>query len=202
MSVQPDNVTNPPWILSALQQAWLLQLAREAIHFYLKHGKTMRVETAVPALLQPAGVFVTLRSLADGLTPKAARLRGCIGHVEADWPLAEVVASMAVKSATRDPRFPPVTLAELDQIAIEISILSPAEPVESIHQIELGRHGLIISDGYHRGLLLPQVPLTFGWTREEFLENLCRKAGMPRDAWHEAELSMFTTAVIEESAEG
>jgi len=74
--------------------------------------------------------------------------------------------------------------------------------VESIHQIELGRHGLIISDGYHRGLLLPQVPLTFGWTREEFLENLCRKAGMPRDAWHEAELSMFTTAVIEESAEG
>ncbi len=180
------------------QQQELLRLARTAIRHFLATGELPPVETSDPILQTPAGVFVTLRTRDDVSTPKNMRLRGCIGHMEADWPLAHVVAAMAVKSATRDPRFPPVVPAELDHIAIEISILSPLQPLEDVARIELGRHGLVISQGRHRGLLLPQVPLMFGWTREEFLENLCRKAGLPPTAWQEADLWWFETAVFEE----
>lgn len=184
--------------LTAVQQQELLRLARAAIRHYLETGKMLAVETADPVLQTPAGVFVTLRTLDDLPAPKAARLRGCIGHMEADWPLAQVVAAMAVKSASRDPRFPPLELAELDQVAIEISVLSPLQPLEDVARIELGRHGLYISHEQRRGLLLPQVPILFGWTRQEFLEHLCQKAALPRDAWREAELWWFETAVFEE----
>ncbi|MCA9875783.1 MAG: AmmeMemoRadiSam system protein A [Anaerolineales bacterium] len=184
--------------LTAEQQHELLQLARTAIQHFLETGEVLVVETADPVLQTLAGVFVTLRTRDDVSVPKNTRLRGCIGHMEADWPLAQVVAAMAVKAATRDPRFPPVVPAELDHIAIEISVLSPLQPLEDVTKIELGRHGLFISKGRHRGLLLPQVPIMFGWTPEEFLENLCRKAGLPPDAWHEAQLWWFETAVFEE----
>ncbi|MCB8987605.1 MAG: AmmeMemoRadiSam system protein A [Ardenticatenaceae bacterium] len=184
--------------LTAEQQHELLQLARTAIQHFLETGEVLVVETADPVLQTLAGVFVTLRTRDDVSAPKNTRLRGCIGHMEADWPLAQVVAAMAVKAATRDPRFPPVVPAELDHIAIEISVLSPLQPLEDVTKIELGRHGLFISKGRHRGLLLPQVPIMFGWTPEEFLENLCRKAGLPPNAWHEAQLWWFETAVFEE----
>jgi AmmeMemoRadiSam system protein A len=187
-----------PLALTAVQQQTLLQLARESICYYLETGEMLPTLPTDPGLQRPAGVFVTLRTREDLSIPRAARLRGCIGHMEADLPLAQAVATMAVKSATRDPRFPPVELAEIDQIAIEISVLSPLQLVEDVNTIELGRHGLFISNGRHRGLLLPQVPGMFGWTREEFLENLCRKAGMSRSVWQEGELWMFTTAVFEE----
>lgn len=184
--------------LTAVQQQALLQLARAAIRHYLETGEMLPVETTDPVLQSLAGVFVTLRTQNDLSAPKAARLRGCIGHMEADWPLAKVVAAMAVKSATRDPRFPPVALYELEHITIEISVLSSLLPVDDVAQIELGRHGLFISHGPQRSLLLPQVPIMFGWTREEFLENLCRKADLPRKAWREADLWWFETAVFEE----
>jgi len=184
--------------LTAVQQQELLRLARAAIQHYLETGELLTVQTDDPALQSPAGVFVTLRTHDDLSAPKNARLRGCIGHMEADWPLAQVVPAMAVKSATRDPRFPPVAPEELDHITIEVSVLSPLQLVTDVAQIELGRHGLFISKGRHRGLLLPQVPLMFDWTREEFLANLCRKAGLPGDAWREADLWWFETAVFEE----
>lgn len=181
-----------------VQQTQLLKLARQSIAHYLTTGETLRPNAADPALKQPAGAFVTLRQRPDGVTPKPARLRGCIGHVEGERPLLQVVADMAIKAATQDPRFPPVSLDELDDIRIEISVLSPLEPLADVNQLELGVHGLVIVSGWRRGLLLPQVPIQFGWTREEFLAGICRKAGLEPDAWQTAELFVFTTITFEE----
>ncbi|MBK8988811.1 MAG: AmmeMemoRadiSam system protein A [Chloroflexi bacterium] len=198
MAAQTNLDGGVPLRLTPAQGQTLLRLARAALRHYLAVGEMLPVEADDPDLQQPAGVFVTLRLRDDLLVPHAGRLRGCIGHIEPDWPLAQVVAAMAVKAATRDPRFPPLTLAELDDIAIEISILSPLQRVEDVSQIEVGRHGLCLQHGRQRGLLLPQVAVIFGWTREEFLQNLCRKAGLPWFAWREGELWWFETAVIEE----
>ncbi len=184
------------------EQGWrLLALARAAIGEYLAEGRVTVGETAVPDLQQRAGVFVTLRFRADGRQPKAARLRGCIGHVEPDQPLWQIVPLIAVKAATSDPRFPPLELTELEAVALEISILSPLEPVEDVASIELGVHGLVIESSWRRGLLLPQVPLTFGWTKQEFLQGLCHKAGLPLNAWRKARLWRFTTTTFEEESE-
>ena len=124
-----------------------------------------------------AGAFVTLH--------RSGQLRGCIGHIEADRPVADVVAQMAVSAATEDPRFAPVLAVELPAIDVEISVLGPLERIDprDPRQIEIGRHGLVIEQGRHRGLLLPQVATEWGWDRETFLCHLCAKAGLPRDAW-------------------
>jgi uncharacterized protein len=190
-----------PLTFSPTQQTTLLKLARHAIACYLSTGETHSPDLPDPALRQPAGAFVTLRQRPDGVTPKPARLRGCIGHVEGERPLLQVVADMAIKAATQDPRFPPVSLAELDDICLEISVLSPLEPLTDVNQIELGVHGLVIVSGWRRGLLLPQVPIQFGWTREEFLAGICRKASLEPDAWQTAELFTFTTTSFEETGD-
>jgi AmmeMemoRadiSam system protein A len=183
------------------QQTQLLKLARQAIAHYLATGETLLPDATDPALGRPAGAFVTLRQRPDGVTPKPARLRGCIGHVEGERPLNQVIADMAIKAATQDPRFPSVSLAELDGICLEISVLSPLEPLTDVNQIELGVHGLVIVSGWRRGLLLPQVPIQFGWTREEFLAGICRKASLEPDAWQTAELFTFTTTSFEETGD-
>lgn len=186
--------------LNDAQQQDLLLLARQAIEHYLKNKRFLENETEDPGLQQKAGVFVTLRTRWEPGLPhdEAARLRGCIGHMEADERLIKLVPVMAVKSAMRDPRFPPVTAVELPKLHIEISILSPLTPVVSVEDIELGVHGLVIASGMKRGLLLPQVPGMFGWTRDEYLEAICRKAGLRSSAWRSAELLKFTTQVFEE----
>lgn len=199
MSTQPKtNVQTSPLHFTPAEQTQLLKLARQSIAHYLTTGETLRPNAADPALGRPAGAFVTLRQRPDGVTPKPARLRGCIGHVEGERPLLQVVADMAIKAATQDPRFPPVSLAELDDISIEISVLSSLGPLTDVAQLELGVHGLVIVSGWRRGLLLPQVPIQFGWTREEFLAGICRKAGLDPDAWQTAELFVFTTTTFEE----
>ena len=202
MSTQlKTNVQTSPSRFTPAQQTQLLKLARQSIAHYLTTGETLRPEATDPALERPAGAFVTLRQRGDGFTPKTARLRGCIGHVEGERPLLQVVADMAIKAATQDPRFPPVSLAELDDICLEISVLSPLEPLTDVNQIELGIHGLVIVSGWRRGLLLPQVPIQFGWTREEFLAGICRKASLEPDAWQTAELFTFTTTSFEETGD-
>jgi uncharacterized protein len=199
MSTQlKTNVQTSPSRFTPAQQTQLLKLARQSIAHYLTTGETLRPEATDPALGRPAGAFVTLRQRPDGMTPKAARLRGCIGHVEGERPLNQVIADMAIKAATQDPRFPPVSLAELDDIRIEISVLSPVSPLNDVSQIRLGVHGLVIVSGWRRGLLLPQVPVQFGWNREEFLSGICRKAGLEPDAWQTASLFTFTTTSFEE----
>jgi uncharacterized protein len=187
--------------LTAEQGRRLLAMARAAIGEHLATGQVMVGETAVPDLQQRAGVFVTLRQKDDGRLSKAARLRGCIGHVEPDQPLWQIVPLIAIKAATTDPRFPPLEPSELDNVALEISVLSPLEPLDDVSGIELGVHGLVIESGWRRGLLLPQVPITFGWTKQEFLQGLCHKAGLPPNAWRKAKLWRFTTTTFEEENE-
>jgi AmmeMemoRadiSam system protein A len=188
--------------LNASQQHYLLRLARHAIAHFLETGGILRPPvTEESQLRQKAGVFVTLRTRPGAGQPadKAMRLRGCIGHMEADVALLDLVPVMAVKAATEDPRFPPVTAVELPNLHIEISLLSPLEPVTDVENIEVGVHGLVIISGLRRGLLLPDVPRMFGWSREDYLAGICRKAGLPDDAWRYADLLTFTTQVFEEA---
>ena len=126
-------------------------------------------------------------------------LRGCIGHTRADVPLYQAVQQMAVAAATSDPRFPPLTPEELSDVTVEISILSPFRRIMDAAQVEVGVHGLMIYKDNQRGLLLPQVPVEQGWDRQEYLDNLCLKAGLPADCWREgATLYAFTALVFGE----
>lgn len=189
--------------LAAAQRRELLRLARGAIRHYLETETIPTYQTDDPDLGQQAGAFVTLWQPADATAVSIhphGKLRGCIGHTQADQPLIQVVPTMAVKAATCDPRFPPMQLAELDNTAIEISILSPLTLITDLLQIEIGTHGLVIVSGWQRGLLLPQVPEPRGWGREEFLQAVYYKAGLPDGCWPaQADLFAFTTTVFDES---
>ncbi|MGC8764963.1 MAG: AmmeMemoRadiSam system protein A [Brevinematia bacterium] len=121
------------------------------------------------------GVFVTLTI--------HGRLRGCIGYIEGIKPLREAVKDLAIQSAFKDPRFYPLTKEEFSAIEVEISVLYPLEEVKDINEIEVGKHGIVMERGYYKGLLLPQVATEYGWNREEFLNQTCRKAGMEPYCW-------------------
>ncbi len=121
------------------------------------------------------GMFVTLTI--------RGRLRGCIGYVEGIKPLREAAKDLAIQSAFKDPRFYPLTKEEYSHIKIEISILYPLDEVKDISEIEVGKHGLLMERGYNKGLLLPQVATEYGWSKEEFLNQTCRKAGMEAYCW-------------------
>ena len=152
----------------------LLRLARAAIGSSL--GLHSLAEAGLGAGLQRlAGAFVTLHHL--------DRLRGCIGYLESDRPLVDVVARCAVSASNADPRFPPLARSEFPEITLEISVLGPIEPVADVNEIEIGRHGLIVQAGPARGLLLPQVATERGWNRETFLGYTCLKAGLASNAW-------------------
>ncbi len=167
----------------------LLALAREAIVAHLAHGPRPRLESG--AASKHLGAFVSLHGAGD--------LRGCIGYIQSDTPLGEVVARCAVSAAAEDPRFPPLTLDELNAAQIEISVLGPIEPVHDLDEIVVGRHGLIASQGYSKGLLLPQVATEYGWDRDTFLSHTCLKAGLRPDAWQKgAQLSKFEAVVFGE----
>jgi AmmeMemoRadiSam system protein A len=170
----------------------LLQIARDAIVAHVRRGAAPAPpDTGVGARV--GGAFVTLHSCGD--------LRGCIGHVEATEPLASVIVRCAVAACSADPRFPPVTAAELPNIDIELSLLGPLDPVTDVGDIEVGRHGLVVERRGQRGLLLPQVATEWRWDREAFLSHTCRKAGLPNDAWQRgAKLWKFEAEVFGEHA--
>jgi AmmeMemoRadiSam system protein A len=137
------------------------------------------------------GAFVTLTI--------GGALRGCIGQVEPRDPLGVVIVHCAAAAALEDPRFPPVSPIELPSLAIEVSVLTPAEEVVDLERIQVGRHGLIVSHNGCRGLLLPQVATEYGWSREQFLIQTCRKAGLARDAWQRgAKIYCFEAEVFGE----
>ena len=186
--------------LTEAQRTGLLKLARTTIAEYLKTGNVPDYRTDAPALTRPAGAFVTLEENGDPSTGLRASLRGCIGRMEADdTPLYRVVQEMAVAAAISDPRFPPLTAEELDKVSIEISVLSPLHRINDIQDIQVGTHGLMIVKDGRRGVFLPQVPVEQGWGREEYLDNLCGKAGLPPDCWHaDATLYSFTAVVFGE----
>jgi AmmeMemoRadiSam system protein B/AmmeMemoRadiSam system protein A len=179
------------------EEALLLGLARETLRLHILEGRRPpagRGATLPPILSEQRGAFVTLH--------KRGRLRGCIGYIQARKPLWETVVDNTINAATGDPRFAPVSSAELAQLDIEISVLSPLEKLSGPDKVEVGRHGLYIVKGFSSGLLLPQVPTEQGWDRETFLENLCLKAGLERDAYlRGAELYAFTAQVFGESTE-
>jgi len=168
----------------------LLKLARDAIVAHV----TRAAPPPVPSgdLFDRAGTaFVTIHNHTE--------LRGCIGHLDGDEPLGRVVARCAVAACSTDPRFPAVTAAEIASIDIEVSVLGPREPIAGPDDIEIGRHGLVVEMGWHRGLLLPQVATEWKWDRETFLAHTCHKAGLPRDAWkHGATLWRFEAEVFAE----
>ena len=152
----------------------LLDIAKTAIVAHVSGLPPSRAD-ATGELGLCAGAFVSIHY--------EDRLRGCIGHVEADQAIALVVARSAVAACSADPRFTPLTAAELASVAIEISVLGPLERVADVEEIVVGRDGLLVERGRHRGLLLPQVAVEWGWDRDTFLEQTCHKAGLPLDAW-------------------
>jgi AmmeMemoRadiSam system protein A len=179
-------------MLSEADRRELLRIARDSVVSRVRGRLPARV---LPAgeLARPAGAFVSIHRHGD--------LRGCIGHVEPDQPLAQVVSSCAAAACSSDPRFPALTESELPHVNLELSVLGLLEPVETPEEVEVGRHGLVVEMGWRRGLLLPQVATEWGWDRRTFLEQTCRKAGLPGDAWqHGATLWKFEAEVFGESA--
>lgn len=167
----------------------LVRLAHEAIVSALE-GRDISLDPPSPHLAELRGVFTSLYLHGE--------LRGCVGYVFASCPLYRAVGETARAAAFDDNRFPPVTLEEAPALEIELSILSPPQPIRA-EDVEVGRHGLLISMAGHRGLLLPQVPVEHGWDRITFLEQTCRKAGLPRDAWQQgANIEAFTAEVFGE----
>jgi len=198
MSDQPsgsdrDRSRSGPRPIGEIDRQVLLRFARQTLEEYLSEGQRPPIPTGSGNLLAHRATFVTLRT-------RATRgLRGCVGEIVARRPLIESVMNMTIAAATEDPRFPPVELDEVPGLHIEISALTPMEPILA-EEVEVGRHGLMIRWKGRSGLLLPQVPISCHWSRNEFLTGVCRKAGLPDDAWSEpdAELLGFECEVWEE----
>ena len=176
-------------MIDSAERYRLLQLARDAIAAHLA-GLPAPVPAASAIFDRRAGVFVSLH--------KGRALRGCIGRIEPDQPLARAIPGAAIAAASTDPRFAPMTGEELADVAIELSILSPLERISGAGEIEIGRHGLLVERGWSRGLLLPQVALEWGWDAEAFLSQTCQKAGLPADAWRDATIWRFEAEVFSE----
>ncbi len=177
--------------LSESDRQSLLQFAREAV---VKAVSLRELPKTIPhegIFDERRGVFVTLHV--------GGTLRGCIGVAHGDEPLGEALVRCAASAATHDTRFLPVRVEELGDLQIEISLLSALIPIRP-DEIEIGRHGLVISQGERRGLLLPQVATEHGLTREEFLDETCRKAGLPREAWRSmgTRIEGFTCEILSE----
>jgi AmmeMemoRadiSam system protein A len=172
------------------ERKMLVQIAHEAI-LALVEGRDISFPAPSPHLAEPRGVFTSLYS--DG------KLRGCVGFPVATLPLFKAVPEAARAAASEDPRFTPVSLPEARTLRISISILSPLSLIMP-SEVEIGRHGLVISDGARRGLLLPQVPVEHHWDRDTFLAQTCLKAGLPHDAWRTgAHIEAFTAEVFGDS---
>jgi len=183
-------------MLDIQQRKKLLKIARESIGAYLKTGKKLQIKETDPVLNQKMGAFVTLH--------KNKELRGCIGNLVGSQALYLTVLDMAIAASVDDPRFPALNLTELNDLQIEISVLSPLERIDSAEKIELGKHGILVKRGFKSGVFLPQVAAETGWSKEEFLNYLCaQKAGLPADAWRDkdTELYIFTADVFSEEGD-
>lgn len=181
--------------LSEADRRAALQMARRAVVEAVSHGKLPEMYPLEGIFAERRGVFVTLHV--------GKRLQGCIGVIEANEPLGEAILRCAASAALEDTRFAPMKPDQLGELSIEISLLSPTEPIAP-ESIEIGRHGLLILLPAHRGLLLPQVAIEHRLTREQFLEQTCRKAGLPREAWRDpqARIFGFTCEVFSENSHG
>jgi AmmeMemoRadiSam system protein A len=169
-----------------------LSLARRSLESWVQSRARLKADAFTGGLALPCGAFVTLHT-------HAGKLRGCIGHMTGDGPVGELIIELGIAAGTQDPRFAPVTAAELPQLTYEVSVLSPM--VVTPHaDVTPGVHGLHIRCGHNAGVLLPQVATEWGWDREEFLAETCRKAGLGDDAWRQpgTEIRTFTAQVFSE----
>jgi hypothetical protein len=184
--VEPEKLERE---LTDEEKDLLLRIARRSITDAVEGRPRATWDVESPTLKEDRGAFVTIKT--------AGQLRGCIGHVVGIMPLWQTVQEVAESAALRDPRFPPVSPEELEDVEIEVSALTPLRAVEGIEEIEIGKHGLMIRDGGRSGLLLPQVASEYGWTPEKFVEQTCLKAGLPPNSWKSgAELFAFSAEVF------
>jgi len=175
--------------LSKQDQDTLLQIAKDSVQAHLLNLKLDLPSISSGDLAEPRGVFVSIHH--------GNNLRGCVGTMDPLLPLYLSVSSCAVAAASRDSRFKPLQLSEMPEVEFEISVLSPIEDVTDVQSIEIGIHGLVVSRGNARGLLLPQVAVQYQWDREQFLGETCRKAGLPPTAWKQgATIQRFTAEVF------
>jgi AmmeMemoRadiSam system protein A len=187
----PDLSTEVSPELSTEQRRVLLRIAHDAILSVMERRPLADGPPALPGLGEPRGVFTTLCLRGE--------LRGCVGYAMPVAPLYRAVAETARAAAFEDTRFSPVTKEEASKLDVSLSVLSPLFPIHP-EAVEVGRHGLVISQGGRRGLLLPQVPGEYGWDRESFLGQTCRKAGLPLDAWRKgAIIEAFTAEVFSDA---
>jgi AmmeMemoRadiSam system protein A len=178
-------------VLTKEQQNSLLTLARKSIEHYLKAGKTLKEKTEDAILKGKRGAFVTLKVNNE--------LRGCIGYPLPVQPLHETIIDAAVSAASKDYRFQSISLKDLSEMKIEISVLSLPREVKDVKDIEVGKHGIIITKGAAKGLLLPQVAVEWNWDRVTFLRHSCMKAGLEEDAWEKgAKIEIFSAQVFSE----
>ena len=179
-------------ILTEAEKTELLKLARASITGYLSYSKGSHHDREYSGtFLEKFGAFVTLKI--------AGKLRGCIGRFDPHLPLYQLISELAISAATRDSRFDPLTIKELNQIDIEISVLTPLKKIDSIDEIEIGKHGIYIKKGIHSGTFLPQVALETKWTKEELLGHCARdKAGIGWDGWKTSELYTYEAVVFGE----
>lgn len=186
----------------------LVKFARRNIEYYLEHQQRLDVPPEIEAkFADKCGAFVTLMKYRG---PDQKDLRGCIGYTQPVYPLFKAVHNVSLSAALEDPRFPRVRQAEMAEICVEVSVLTPPEkiavsaPEDYLEAIEIGRDGLVVHRGYRSGLLLPQVPVEHGrnWDALTFLQHTCRKAGLPPDAWKDVEntkIESFQAIVFEET---
>jgi uncharacterized protein (TIGR00296 family) len=178
-------------MFSQEEEEFLLKLARNAINTYIDEKKIISPPNNTPDSLKAnMGAFVTLN--------KNNQLRGCIGYSEPIKPLVNAVIDVAISAATSDPRFPPLKSSEIEEIHLEISVLTKPElvevenPQEYLKKIKVGVDGLIVEKGVYKGLLLPQVPVEWNWEEEEFLCQTCIKAGLSADCWYDKDTKIFS----------
>lgn len=181
-----------PLVLDETEKSTLLGIARKTLESYVRESIRPEITVYEKNLQQKAGVFVTLT--------ENGQLKGCVGYIKPVKPLYLAVQDMAIAAATEDIRFTPVATEELPDIRIEISVLSPMTRISSTQEVIVGRHGLVITSGGQLGILLPQVATENKWTRQQFLENICLKAGLPTDALKDpnTQLYVFTADVFHE----
>ncbi|MEB3860863.1 MAG: TIGR00296 family protein [Desulfurococcales archaeon] len=179
--------------------SFLVRLARSSVeHFMEKGAPPQPPDNLDEVLTRPGAAFVTIEK--EGVRRGEKELRGCIGTISPVHPLAETVIRVAIDAAFRDPRFPPLTRSELDEVVFEVSVLSRLKPLgrtpkERISGIKIGRDGLVVVRGPYQGLLLPQVPLDYGWNELDFLGYACIKAGLPANCWLDEDTLIYRFTV-------
>lgn len=189
--------------LELSEQAALLRVARAAIRDRLTNGgvlqEVLKSVKLGQGLEQKRGAFVTLKGPAQDGLQRGSTLRGCIGTIEPSAELYRNVIRSAERAAFHDPRFSPLTLEELDDVRIEISALTSMEPLKSVESLIIGRDGVQLIHGTARAVFLPQVASEFGWSRDQWLEQLAVKAGLEKDGWKSARLESFRAEVFREN---